>query len=70
MQVGLFLAKANNQSQNCIINFNCLTNNWYQSSKLVDPMEVNASIAKVDVVKFDRIGNFELWQRRLKDLLV
>ena len=33
-------------------------------------MEVNASLAKVDIVKFDRIGNFELWQRRLKDLLV
>ena len=33
-------------------------------------MEVNASIAKVDIVKFDKIGKFELWQRRLKDLLV
>ena len=33
-------------------------------------MQVNASIAKVDVVKFDKIGKFELWQRRLKDLLV
>ena len=45
-------------------------NNWYKSFRLVDPMEVNASIAKVDVVKFDKIGKFELWQRRLKDLLV
>ena len=33
-------------------------------------MEVNASIAKVDVVKFNKISNFGLWQRRLKDLLV
>ena len=33
-------------------------------------MEINASIARVDVVKFDKIGNFELWQRRVKDLLV
>ena len=33
-------------------------------------MEINASIAKIDVVKFDRIGNFGFWQRRVKDLLV
>ena len=33
-------------------------------------MEINASIAKIDVVKFDGIGNFGLWQRRVKDLLV
>ena len=33
-------------------------------------MEINASIAKVDVVKFDGTGNFGLWQRRVKDLLV
>ena len=33
-------------------------------------MEINASIAKVDVVKFDETGNFGLWQRRVKDLLV
>ena len=33
-------------------------------------MEINASIAKLDVVKFDGTGNFGLWQRRVKDLLV
>ena len=33
-------------------------------------MEINASIAKIDVVKFDGTGNFGLWQRRVKDLLV
>ena len=33
-------------------------------------MEINASIAKIDVVKFDGTGNFRLWQRRVKDLLV
>ena len=33
-------------------------------------MEINASIAKVDVVNFDETGNFGLWQRRVKDLLV
>ena len=33
-------------------------------------MEINALIAKVDVVKFDETGNFKLWQRRVKDLLV
>ena len=33
-------------------------------------MEINVSIAKVDVVKFDGTGNFGLWQRRVKDLLV
>ena len=33
-------------------------------------MEINASIAKIDVVKFDGTGNFCLWQRRVKDLLV
>ena len=27
-------------------------------------------LPKVDVVKFDEIGNFVLWQRRVKDLLV
>ena len=45
-------------------------NNWYKSSRLVDPMEVNASIAKVDIVKFDETSNFRLWQRRVKDLMV
>ena len=45
-------------------------NNWYQSSKLIYSMEINASIVKVDVVKFDGTGNFGLWQRRVKDLLV
>lgn len=45
-------------------------NNWYQSSRLVDPVEVNASIVKVDVVKFDRTDNFRLWQRRVKDLSI
>ena len=33
-------------------------------------MEINASIAKVDVVKFDETGNFGLWQRRVKDPLI
>ena len=33
-------------------------------------MEINAPIAKVDVVKFDETGNFKLWPRRVKDLLV
>ena len=28
------------------------------------------SSAKFDVVKFDGSGNFDLWQRRVKDLLV
>ena len=45
-------------------------NNWYQSSKLIYSIEINASIAKVDIVKFDGTGNFGLWQRRVKDLLV
>ena len=45
-------------------------NSWYQSSRLVDPMEINASIAKVDMVKFDETSNFRLWQRRVKDLMV
>jgi len=33
-------------------------------------MEINASIAKVDVVKFIETSNFGLWQRRVKDLLL
>ena len=33
-------------------------------------MEVNISIAKVGAVKFDMTGNFGLWQRRVKDLLI
>ena len=33
-------------------------------------MEINASIAKIDVVKFNGTGNFRLSQRRVKDLLV
>ena len=33
-------------------------------------MVVNASIATIDLVKFDGIGNFGLWQRRVQDLLV
>ena len=33
-------------------------------------MEVNASIAEVDLVNFDETSNFGLWQRRVKDLLV
>ena len=33
-------------------------------------MEINTSIAKIDVVKFNGTGNFKLWQRRVKDLLV
>ena len=37
---------------------------------MIYSIEINASIAKVDVVKFDGTGNFGLWQRRVKDLLV
>ena len=37
---------------------------------MIYSMEINASIAKIDVVKFDGTGNFGLWQRRVKDLLV
>uniref|UniRef100_A0A2N9G8B6 CCHC-type domain-containing protein n=1 Tax=Fagus sylvatica TaxID=28930 RepID=A0A2N9G8B6_FAGSY len=33
-------------------------------------MAINASIVTVGLVKFDGTGNFGLWQRRLKDLLV
>ena len=33
-------------------------------------MEINASIAKIVVVKFNGTGNFRLSQRRVKDLLV
>jgi hypothetical protein len=33
-------------------------------------MAINASIATVGLVKFDKTGNFGLWQRRVKDLLV
>uniref|UniRef100_A0A2N9J6A9 Integrase catalytic domain-containing protein n=1 Tax=Fagus sylvatica TaxID=28930 RepID=A0A2N9J6A9_FAGSY len=33
-------------------------------------MAINASIAMVGLVKFDGTGNFGLWQRRVKDLLV
>lgn len=29
----------------------------------------SSSIKKFDVMKFDGYGNFELWQRRVKDLL-
>lgn len=39
-------------------------------SELVETMVVNASVAKYDVVKFDGTGNFGLWLRRVKDLLV
>ena len=40
-------------------------------SKLLDEiMAINASIAIVGLVKFDGTGNFGLWQRRVKDLLV
>ena len=45
-------------------------NNWYQGSRLIYSMEINASIVKVDAVKFDGTSNFGLWQRRVKDLLV
>ena len=41
--------------------------NCYQSSRLVNLMEVNASISKVDVIE---IGNFGLWQRMVKEMLV
>ena len=37
---------------------------------MIYSIEINASIAKVDVVKCDGTGNFGLWQRRVKDLLV
>uniref|UniRef100_A0A2N9J916 CCHC-type domain-containing protein n=1 Tax=Fagus sylvatica TaxID=28930 RepID=A0A2N9J916_FAGSY len=33
-------------------------------------MAINASIATIGLVKFDGTGNFGLWQRRVKDLLV
>uniref|UniRef100_A0A2N9IGQ9 CCHC-type domain-containing protein n=1 Tax=Fagus sylvatica TaxID=28930 RepID=A0A2N9IGQ9_FAGSY len=33
-------------------------------------MAINASIATVGLIKFDGTGNFGLWQRRVKDLLV
>ena len=33
-------------------------------------MAINASIATVSLVKFDETGNFGLWQRRVKDLLM
>uniref|UniRef100_A0A2N9G8M7 CCHC-type domain-containing protein n=1 Tax=Fagus sylvatica TaxID=28930 RepID=A0A2N9G8M7_FAGSY len=33
-------------------------------------MAINVSIATVGLVKFDGTGNFGLWQRRVKDLLV
>ena len=33
-------------------------------------MEINASIAKIYIVKFNGTGNFRLSQRRVKDLLV
>lgn len=39
-------------------------------SKLVETMMVNAFVAKYDVVKFNGTENFELWLRRVKDLLV
>ena len=37
---------------------------------MIYSMEINASIVKVDAVKFDGTSNFGLWQRRVKDLLV
>ena len=40
------------------------------SELLVETMAINASIATVDLVKFDGTGNFGFWQRRVKDLLV
>jgi hypothetical protein len=40
------------------------------SELLVETMAINASIAMVGLVKFDRTSNFGLWQRRVKDLLV
>jgi hypothetical protein len=40
------------------------------SELLVETMAINASIATIGLVKFDGIGNFGLWQRRVKDLLV
>jgi hypothetical protein len=32
--------------------------------------EISTSSAKFDMMKFDRSGNFGLWQRYVKDLLV
>jgi hypothetical protein len=40
------------------------------SELLVETIAINASIAMVGLVKFDGTGNFGLWQRRVKDLLV
>ena len=40
------------------------------SKLLVEIMTINASIATVGLVKFDETGNFGVWQRRVKDLLV
>jgi hypothetical protein len=40
------------------------------SELLVETMALNASIATVDLVKFDETDNFGLWQRRVQDLLV
>ena len=40
------------------------------SELLVETMAINASIATVGLVKFDETGNFGLWQRRVKDLLM
>lgn len=37
---------------------------------MVDPIEVNASVVKVDIVKLIRTDNFGLWQRRVNDLLI
>lgn len=44
-------------------------NNWYQSSMLVDPIEVNAFIAKVDVVNFNNTGNFRLFVEKGERLI-
>ena len=41
-------------------------NNWYQSVRF----DVRDFFTKFDIVKFDGFGNFDLWQRTIKDLLV
>ena len=38
------------------------------SELLVETMAINATIATVGLVKFNRTSNFGLWQRRVKDL--
>ena len=39
-------------------------------SELQAAMAMNVSAAKYEVVKFNGTGNFGLWQRQVKDMLV